>query len=279
MAKIDWQRLRKKYGTENVSAGKYRALMREVIAHNTEQIGNAIGRLSKTHYDNAMRKISSREKRFIVPDLSSVLPSRSVYILKGAERGKLLTAGLRDNLTGDLREVMKIATEKTGEPKYIRRRGVAAGTINPKIIREYEDRIRQTFQGYVERGKLEAVPSNIRQIAITEVRSTVNDIKYRYAVSILEKNEGAVEARKFWIHNRYLSKVPRLGHEEVAAVTAAEPIPLTHYFVVPWYYDSGPNKGKLRGVHRMKAPHDPDAVVEQKIGCSCDIQFVFVKKA
>ena len=279
MAKIDWNRLTKKYGTENVRAGRYRALMRDIIAHNTQQIGTAVARLSNTHFNNAMRKVTTKEKRFIVPDISNVVPSGTVYIRKGAEKGKLLTTTIRNSLTRDLRGVMDIVTEKTGEPRYIRRRGEKAGTINTKIIDEYEKRIRNTFSGYVERGKLQKVPGNIHTIAVTEVRSAVNDIKYRYAMSLYERNEGQVEARKFWVHNRSLSDTPRIGHMEVSELTGRDPIPVTHFFVVPWYHDKGKKAGQLRGIHRMKAPHDPSAIPEQVIGCNCDVQFIFVKKA
>lgn len=279
MAKIDWERIKAKYGTENVRAGKYRRLMTEVIAHNTEQIGNAIARLSQTNFNDAMRKVTSKEKRFIIPDVSRVVPQRSVYLRKGAERGKLLTATIRSSLVRDLRGVMEIMTDKTGEAKYIRRRGAEAGTINPKIIDEYKKRIRSTFKNYVERGKIEAMPSNIKNIAVTEVRSTVNDIKYRYAVAFHEKNDGQVEAKKYWVHNRGLSETPRLGHMEVSDITSRDPIPLNHSFVVPWYYDKGPRMGQLRAIHRMRAPHDPDAIAEQVIGCNCDVQFIFVKKS
>jgi hypothetical protein len=277
MAKIDWNHLKKKYGTENVRAGKYRALMREIIAHNTGQISDAMYRLSNAKMKRDIESTKTTGKPIVVPDLSTILPKRKVYIRKGAERGDLLTDGIRQALSRDLRGVMEIVTEKTGEPRYIRRTGAKAGTINPKIIDEYERRITETFRGYVERDKLKGMPPNIHTIAVTEVRSTVNDIKIKYAQSVADKNKN-VEVMKVWVHNRGLSKTPRLGHMEVASKTMSSPIPIRHYFDVPMYYDSGRNKGKLRARHRMIGPHDPSAPPEQVIGCNCDIQFVFAKK-
>ena len=120
MSKIHLDRLKAKYPhilkEGNVKGEIYRALMTEIIAHNTEQVSKKVAKISKDTYTKQVDKMSSKFKRLAVPDISDVLPKRSVFMRKAADKGNLITDALRDKLTKDLREII-------AKPEYTRRRG------------------------------------------------------------------------------------------------------------------------------------------------------------
>lgn len=272
MAKLSLQRLIKKFGfgKGDVSGANYQDLMTDVLAHNTKQIANATAKLSRNHWDRSLKKLSRtvREKRqFIIPDVSDVIPKDAVFFKKSAEQGQIITDTLRDRLTGDLRATLESFKTKTGEPSFIRRRGVTAGTMNPKLTVELEKSILATFTDYTKIDPKYGVPSNINTIAVTEARSTVNAIKESYNQKLMEDNPD-IDMMKEWIQNKGLSKDPRLGH---AAVNHKK-IKFHDKFQVPLYKKI---RGKLVriGTTLMSRPHDPDAPLEQIIGCHCELRY------
>lgn len=260
MAKYQLDHFVKKYGWRG---HKYRALMSKIIAHNSEHVARAIGRLTNENYSKAVKKISTKERRFIVPDVQEVLPKRSVFIRKGADRGWLLTDSIRTQLSKDLREAMKVVTPKTGEARFIKRRGRGAGRVSPKIIKEFEARLSETFKGYVAPDKKIGVPRNIHHIAVTEMRSVADDIKYKYASTFTKRNPDVV-MKKRWVHNTYLSKAVkwiRKGHDEINGDTVG----LHDKFMV--------RNDQTGAFDEMLHPHSPGAPAEQVIGCHCDVEY------
>jgi hypothetical protein len=256
MAKVHLDRLKEKYGW---TGGSYTNLMREIVATETGNISRAIGRLSKDNFENAKNKMpKNRRQRFIVPDVSEVLPKRSVHVRKAAERGKLLTDELRDGLTKDLRDTMQQFTPKTGEQMMVVRRGEKAGRVNEKLVKDFQKRIEGTFAGYTKKDKTYGVPPNVQQIATTEVRSTVNQIKQSYMQRMLKKNPD-IRAEKKWIHNTSLSQQPRENHLAMDGKT----VEWNERFVLP------------NGVS-MLHPHDPDAPASEVISCHCDYEIYLV---
>ncbi len=261
MAFLD--RIKDKYG---FTGGKYQDLITQIIDRNTTNISKAVAKVSKENYERGLKKIKKAEKRFIIPDISEVLPNRDIMVRKAADKGKLITDTLRDDLSQKLRDVLTISTPKTQEARFLARRGKTAGRISPTIINEYEKQITGVFSEYTKKGKSEKVPSNIHSIAVTEIRSTVNDIKNEYATTIVEKNNGQVIMKKTWIHNPRLSRKPRLHHVEMNGHS----IPLDEMFLV------GNEKG---GSTSMRYPHDPAAPPEQVISCNCDVEYFAQKLA
>src|SRR5271157_481803 len=231
MAKIHVDRLAKNYKIPpgGWTGAPYRELIKQIIANNSQNIQNKVVRMSKDHWDKALKKIEKKEKRFIMPDVSSTLPQRAVYIRKAAEKGNLIGDTMRDALTKNLKDALNKFTPKTNEPTYLRRRGEKAGTINPKVIKDFEKNIRATFENYVKKDKILGVPSNVRTIAVTEVRSSVNEIKGQYVHQLLQKNPD-LESVKLWIHNRSMSVEPRRGHQEVAVSSQKVPLKFNQKF-------------------------------------------------
>ena len=270
MAKIYLNRLAKKYGIDpnNVSGENYQILMNKILARNTQNIEKATARLSDEHWKKNIPKLSTPGKRFILPDVSETLPDNQVYIKKTADSGKLITNSLRTRLSKDLQEVLKdFRTEVTDEPAFIRRRGTRAGTINPKVVDLFQEKITETFLNYTKKDSRFGVPANVRTIAVTEARSAIHDIKRAYADQLLSRNPG-IRMKKRWIQNKSISKNPRRGHSEVHGTVVA----YSDKFLVPLY-----NKQQRRiAVTPMTGPHDPAAPKAQVISCSCDLE-IFVE--
>lgn len=253
MAKFYLDRLRRKYG---YTGGALQDLMRQIIDVNSGNIARATARISKDHYERAVRRFPKGvQKKFVLPDISEALPKRSVFIRKAAERGKRLTDDLRDSLTGNLRDTLQ-DFDKTGKQSFITRRGVAAGRINPELVERFEGRITKTFWNYTKRDPSYGIPANIHDIAVTEVRSAADNIKWEYVKALRKRNEKAWFLKR-WKHNKSLSKEPRPHHMAIDGQEAE----LEEPFVLG------------NGV-RIMYPHDPEADAEEVINCHCDFDVI-----
>lgn len=277
MAKVHIDRIIAKYNIKpdpiKGYAGKlYRELINHIIAQNTDNMNKNIVKMNRDGWNKALSKITPKEKKFILPDISDVLPKRAIEIRKAATRGQLVSNTLRDTLTKNLRESLNQFTDITGEATYIRRRGAKAGTINPKLIKDFEDRITTTFTNYTKRKKGELYPANIKAIATTEMRSAINEMKSIYVNKLREKNPDLI-FKKVWIHNRSLSNEPRRGHEKLNGIS----IDANEKFKVEVYKKI---KGKLIYIRTelMEHPHDPNASAENVISCNCDLEYIAKRK-
>lgn len=257
MASSYFRRLEKKYGKTKITGKKYQSLISEILGHNNHKIGNAIGRLSNEHYQNSVSKLKKTTQKTIkLPDLSEVLPKRSVFMIKGAEKGKFVSETLRTRLEKDLRDTLK-QFDQSGKTRIEIQRGKTTGKLNPELIKLFQKNIKTTFENYTKRDPKIGIPTNIRNIAVTEIRSTMGSIREGYKNQLLKKNPG-FRAVKTWIHNRKLSKIPRISHMELNGKT----IPDDQRFEV------GRDDGS--GIDYMVRPHDPSAPPGQNIGCSCE---------
>jgi hypothetical protein len=260
MAKFHLDRLKKKYENIPVKGKTYEALMTEVISHNSERVSRKILKVDEDNWNRALKKITPKEKTFVVPDVSEVLPKQSVFVRKAAEQGDLMRDTLRDELNKNLRETLDTFTEKTKEATYIRRRGVGAGKINEKLIKQFEQNITTTFQGYTKKDPKFGMPTNIHTIAVTEMRSTINNIQYDYVDKLISDNED-IEFNKTWKQNKRMAKEPRRGHDEVDNIK----IPMRDLFQVPRYKKIRGKWARI-GTTMMRYPHDPNAPPDQVIG-------------
>lgn len=260
MSKIHLDRLARKYGfnpkAKDFKGPKYRTIISDIIANNTEMIGRRVAEISKDKLKRSSKNVIRADgRRMVLPDVSDVLPKRSVFVRKAAESGKLISESLRDKLTKHLRDVMKEDRLSVGT-------GKTAGRVNTKIIDEYQKRITRTFENYTKAGKLEKVPANVKAIATTEVRSTINDVKFQYAREVQKENDG-IEMRKIWVHNPGMSMAEfvRTGHRKMNG----RMVKLSEPFSVPDEYGQ---------ITKMMHPHDPTAPPEQVINCKCDFDIV-----
>jgi hypothetical protein len=272
MAKLKLYNLIKKYNISDrpLTDKKYSLIMDEVLNNNSENINRAINRISKTRWEKELLKLQKKHKRFILPEMQEVLPKRSIFIKKTIEHRKLISQTLKDKLTKNLRDMMI-------EKDYIIRTGINAGKINPKFIKEFQNNIKNTFEEYTKKDPRIGTPTNIRNIAITEVRSAVNEIKKEYVSKMLQKNPD-VKTMKKWIHNTSLSrnkKDVRLPHVEIAEEPA---IPFNQDFVLNQYNITQRNGVKIYtkiGEVSMSHPHDKKGGAENLVGCHCDWEIYF----
>lgn len=273
MAKIYLDRLRKKYDGVKVSGNVYSDLVKQIIEENTRTVQNKVLKVSNEKFSIQAKKYRAREIRLVLPDLSDLLPKRSISVRKAAEKGDLIRDTLRDSLTKSLRDSLNTFSEKTGEQTFVTRRGALAGRINKKLIEGFEKDITQVFSNYVKRDKTFGMPKNIHTIAVTETRSTINEIKKSYVSRFLEKNPN-IEIRKKWIQNKSLAKESRKGHTSVDGTI----VKFGDFFKVPRYKMI---KGVLKkiGVTLMEHPHDPRAPLDQVISCNCDYDIIVTKRA
>ena len=257
MASSYFKRLADKYGKENITGKKYQKMISEILAHNNKKAANAIGRITSSNYQSSVKKLKKTKQKIVkLPDVSDVLPKRSVFVIKGAESGKSISDTLRTGLEKDLRDTLK-EFDGTGKKRMEIQRGVSTGKINPELIKSFQDKIKLTFENYTKRDPKTGVPSNIRNIAVTEIRSTLDTIKASYKDELLKRNP-KMQMMKTWKHNRSLSKNPRISHMELNNVTIKD----SEKFKV------GRDDGS--GFDFMLRPHDPEAPPGQNIGCSCE---------
>jgi len=257
------EKIRKKYGW---TGKKYEGLMAKIIANNTENTSKAIARIQRDDWNKTLNKISSDKTPVILPDIQDVLPKRSVYIRKGAEKGKLICDTLRDKLTKDLRQTVTDYMSTAEVREYYVRGGRQKDVISPELINEFQNKIKNTFENYTKKDPKYGVPSNIKAIAITETRATINDIKDQYMRKLVEKNQGKIELTKTWIHNNHLSKEARIGHKRLNGVT----IPINENFKLENWIKIG-KSWFLSGVLSCRHPHDPSLPAGQVISCNCDV--------
>lgn len=249
MAKFHLDRLRQKYG---FTGGSYRELMERIIANNTEAVSRAMGRKLVGTFTEAGKEFGKRDKR-LFPQVDDVLPKRSVFTRKAAIDGTKITDTLKTRLDVDLRNSIR---KYQNQGTLFRRRGPTATALNPEVIEDFQSRITQTFETYTQRDPRYNMPANVKTIAVTEVRSAVNEIKSLYTREFAKRNPDLV-VEKVWRHNKRFSRDPRPSHMRANGqrVPFDEPFRLVE------------NDGT---VVLMQHPHDPQAPPEQIINCSCD---------
>lgn len=257
MASTFFKRISERYGDENIKGGRYGRIVREILNENNTKTQNKIFRLTNESHKKSLKGFSKEKAKTIKLPISEDVISKRLSILKSAEHGKQITESLRDQLQRNLRDTMK-EFSGTGENKMEIQRGRTTGKINPKLIKDFQDRIQETFVSRTKKDPETGVPGNVRNIAVTEIRSAIDDIKQTYTERLLEKNPN-LEATKTWLQNKSLSRVPRKGHGRVNGTTIQKNEKFKVY------------REDLKNFDYMDRPHDPDAILEQKIGCSCDI--------
>ena len=257
MAKFHLDRLKQKYGFTGES---YRRLMTEIISNNTQAISRAMGRKLARSYKEAGRKFDKTDRR-LFPEVDEVLPKRSIFTRKAAINGVKITDTLKTRMDKNLRDTLKKFQD---EGTLFIRRGPTATAVNPAAIQEFRNQIQETFLNYTKRNKEYGMPSNVSQIADTEVRSAVDEMKDAYTREFLKRNPDLI-AEKVWRHNRRLSKTPRITHQKANGQR------------VP-FDDSFRLEGVRGGTVTMRFPHDPAAPPEEVIGCHCDY-FITIRRA
>jgi hypothetical protein len=251
MGRLDLSRIRKKY---NYSSGDYQRLIQRIVANNTVNMQNKAERISLSRLRDINKRLPKTEKNFIVP--KDIQFPRDIQAKKAVERGDLISKELHDRIGLELRRKLAEFTPKTGEGTYVRRRGSQAGTINPRLISEFEDSLNKTFESYTKTDSRYGMPTNVHAIAVTEFRSAVNEYKSVYMERFIAANPDT-RITKVWQHNKSLSREPRENHMRLNGVRKA--------------WDESFDMGN--GI-RMRHPHDPQGPPGEIINCNCDYLIV-----
>lgn len=273
MSKIKLDPIAKAYPEIDWSGKTYKDLMTHIIANQSENVAKKTLQISHESIQKVLSKVKG-EKRFVLPNVQEVLPKNSVFMRKAAEKGKLLSDTLRDRLNKNIRDALK-EFGKTGEPSMVIRRGEMAGRVSPKLIKQFRDKITNTFEAYTKKDpEFGGVPRNIKSIAITELRSTIDDIKHQYIKRMANQNPD-YEMYKKWVHNGHLSNMSRPGHVKLSQ---KKPIPALDYYKIP-VYKKIDGKQKFTGDYIMALhPHDKNLPPEETISCNCDSEYVLRRK-
>ena len=269
MSKIHLDRLKKRYPNTNWTGKKYNELIQKIMIENTKEMDKKLYEITESGFKKTLSRITTKEKRLVVPDLKEIKPLSAISTVKAAQKGKLLTDELRGRLTSGLRETLNQFTPKTGELSYLKRRGAKAGQINTNLSKEFEVKIKNIFQNYIKKDPKYGVPANIKNIAVTEVNGSLNSIKRTYVQKLSEHNPD-LKIRKKWLHFGQLSKEPRQGHRKMAEL---KPKKIDEVYYVPLFKKS---KGTYRRTRldKMVGAHDQTAPPDQNIGCHCDMEYL-----
>ncbi|TGL39642.1 hypothetical protein EHQ53_14060 [Leptospira langatensis] len=269
MAAFDEELLRKRYGFRDPKKGNlkgqtYSKLMSKIIAENQNKISEKIlTRDQKRFQVNAKTLEKASGKTVIVPDIKDVL-TKQTSILKGAEKGTLLTRTLRDSLAKDIKDVLleNNMTTKTG-------------TVNKKLVGLVKTKMKQTFQDYTKRNPAFGMPSNIHRIAVTETRTIVNTVRHQYVQRMNQNLPDGFATKKKWRHNDSLSMESRRGHLQAAR---RAPINLNAQFELSEYKKTSKGQRPTGKVYFAEYPHDQKLPASELINCACELEYVFVKQ-
>lgn len=268
MAKVDWKYLRKRYGALSRSSlvknATYQGIITHILAHHTENIQRGAVR----EVAAKIGKLSTRGG-LKVPAVADVVFPQRLALLKAADRGKLITEGLRDRLSKELRATM------TEGKAFFYTSGPRKGQVREGMIEDFQRRAAGVFAGYTKAGPAGArgraalhaeagyVPANIRAIAITEIRTNASEIKRAYIDRVKTDNPG-VRILKTWRHKPSGIIKPRPAHVALDGIT----LPVDS----PFRYVT--EDGRQFNCQR---PHDPVLPADQVIACSCDIDYTVEK--
>lgn len=255
MSKIHLNRLKDRTG---YTGEKYKTLMEQIIANNFERIHNSVNAIRNTKIEAVSKKISTKEKRFNIPETTELVKPRSVWSRKAAERGELLTDALRSRLDNDIKAILS-------DKSMFRTRGKLTGTLKDQAIREMGKRVKETFLNYTKADE-SGVPKNIKTIASVEIRSIVNQANDEYMDKLVRKNDDIVVIKK-WIHNGNVWKSKtykaRTPHKNLHGVTVN-------------YNDNFVIKSDT-GIYSVPYPHHVSLPIGEIAGCNCSVQYLVRK--
>jgi len=265
VSKISIDRLTKKYGSDNIKGEKYQKIVNDILSFNREKITNSVVKITD---DKFKKTIASNKWRVDFPPIEDITKKRLLFIdmkpqtelLKTAEKGNYITQTLRNKLSNDLKETLK---------------RVPAGTkLSQRLVKEYKARITDTFSNYTKKDPRYGVPSNIRNISVTEMKSAVNNTRKIYMDELIARNP-ELEYYKQWFHYKSYSKEYRRGHAE----KHLEKKKMGEKFTVNIYEKKKGKWVKSGKTVEMDRPHDSNVDISEIIGCSCELKYILRKNS
>lgn len=251
MNEISIKRLSNKYGTQNIKGKKYQKIIKDIIFYNKTKINESVSLLT----DNKIKKqLESFKNKVKFPEIKNIISKPQFELLKAAEKGKFITQTLRDQLTDNLKSVLKKAP--------------VGSKLNQSLIKELKTNIKKTFENYTKRDPRYGIPSNIRNISVTEMKSAVNMIRKSYMDELINRNPN-MYYKKEWRHYKTYSKEYRRGHAE----KNGEVKEMNEPFLINEYKKIKGKWTKTGNIIKMDRPHDEKAGPSMTIGCSCELKY------
>ncbi len=194
-----------------------------------------------------------KEKKIIMPELNVFAPDVTKEVKLRKIQGEKLSEDFRDSLLLDLRESMN-------EAGVTQKRGRFSGQQKKDLTTVYEKKITKRFEGYVKKNPKYKMPTNIHNIAVTEVRNAVSKAQEQYYKKF-QKDNKIKKAFKTWIQHKNLSKVPRVSH----ALVHGKKIATDALFSI----------NSEEGLFDVFGPHDNKLPLGEKIGCHCELVYTY----
>lgn len=250
-------RLVKKYGfnADKISGESLKKLTEEILKMNAQNVSENILNTSDKKFK---RSLSDKFKKLNMPNVNELLLKNKTQIMKLQENGKIINQTLRDRLNESFKEILE-------NPDYYRKNWKLKGSLKNKAFTDLQNSIKNTFEDYTKKNPKYGVPSNIKNIATTELRTVTNNLQFEFMNQMQFKNDD-MEIIKIWKHNGRLSKKPREHHREIDGVSIA----MNENFVM---FDKK-NKTTIETPH----PHWEGLDLENKIGCNCELRYEFKKR-
>jgi hypothetical protein len=258
MGRILISDLKKKYGSSNITKGKYQKAITDILTYNRNKITNDIASMTDKKIQSSFSTTDRKLVKF--PIIKDIAKKHDLLALKAADKGNWVSQTLRDRLTQDLRDSLGKLSDSTKIPQ--------------SVVKDFKKRITETFSTYTKDDPILKVPSNVRNIAVTETKSAVNNIRKIYMDELTQRNPD-LDYVKIWYHYKSYSKVYRRGHEEQNGVTIGK----NEKFKVREFKQI---KGRWKPTGKIvlaDRPHD-DQIKDPSfsIGCSCECKYKIIRK-
>lgn len=252
---MEWASLKGKYGW---TGKRYGSLIKKILVENKKVIATSILEQDKKRFEKNLRDLlpkTEKQKVIRMPDISNVIRKSNV-IIKAADNGELMNQSRREDMRKILKDV--ILSKKVDTTK---------GVVNNSIVKEVESKFKDYFENYTKNSPPYGVPKNLHNIAVTETRSLLNNVRHEYMSKVNDtaKQEG-FEMFKTWIHNNSLSKQPRSNHGVLDGVM----LPMDAQFHLVGSKD--------KKHYYIDSPHDYSLPPEEVITCNCDVVYRMKKR-
>lgn len=236
---------------------KYRTLIKKILVENQEKIAESVLTTDKKRLANNIKEMLPKTKRGKIvklPNVSNVI-RRSSSIIKAADNGELMSDSRRD----DMRKIIKsILLDKKIDTRQ--------GTVKPSILKEVESKLGEYFETYTKNSPPYGVPKNLYNIAVTETRSFINNVKKEYMNKVSDDiAKDGFRVQKYWKHNTAMvRKKPRKNH----LAMNNKPADKNGFFE---FIDFSGRKIKIEN------PHDIKLQPEDTITCHCEVIYRIVR--
>jgi len=269
MGKMDLDYLAEKYKVDERLRGmlkqkKYRDIMTTVFDVNIQELNEKVGVRSREKWRGMIDKPSIPPAKYKLPKVQDIIPTRQAVYNRAFQRASSVSNRIRGDLGKKLR---KTVAEFEGKHRV---KAFLKGKINPKLEEQMTKQMTRFFSSYTKKHPRAKRPANVQALAVTELRSSINNAKASVARKVKEMNP-ELQVKKTWRHNAHLSlsrKNIRVGHQE----KDGETLLLEDRFTVPIYREVGGIQVPV-GSTEMLHPHDPSAPAVQIVSCHCDIEY------